>query len=116
MFPDNPFTSGAAFVAKGHPSAPRRLIHVNEDPFRPQPRLDRDAEDGMATVVGRLRKDDVLTPPSEVADAIVGICSGLMDALGGQVVTVDRGAGLYENFSRLYQERNVRPIVTRRQP
>jgi aspartate-semialdehyde dehydrogenase len=51
---------GAAFVAKGHPSAPRHLIHVNDDPFRPQPRLDRDAEGGMATTVGRLRKDDAL--------------------------------------------------------
>jgi NAD(P)-dependent dehydrogenase (short-subunit alcohol dehydrogenase family) len=59
---------------------------------------------------------DVLSPPAEVADAIVGICSGLMDALGGQVVTVDRGAGLYENFSRLYQERAIHPIVTRRKP
>jgi NAD(P)-dependent dehydrogenase (short-subunit alcohol dehydrogenase family) len=59
---------------------------------------------------------DVLTPPPEVAEAIVGICSGLMDALGGQVLTVDRGAGLYENFSRLYQEREIHPIVTRRKP
>jgi aspartate-semialdehyde dehydrogenase len=31
---------------------------VSEDPFRPQPRLDRDTEDGMATVVGRLRRDE----------------------------------------------------------
>lgn len=59
---------------------------------------------------------DVLSTPQEVADAIVGICSGLMDGLGGQVLTVDRGAGLYENFSRLYQERDAHPIVTRRQP
>ena len=59
---------------------------------------------------------DVLTPPTDVAEAIVGICSGLMDALGGQVLTVDRGAGLYENFSRLYQERDIHPIVTRRKP
>jgi NAD(P)-dependent dehydrogenase (short-subunit alcohol dehydrogenase family) len=59
---------------------------------------------------------DVLSTPEEVADAIFGICSGLMDALGGQVVTVDRGAGLYENFSRLYQERDIHPILTRRQP
>ena len=59
---------------------------------------------------------DALTPPAAVADAIVGICSGLMDALGGQVVTVDGGAGLYENFSRLYHERHIHPIVTRRQP
>jgi len=42
------------------PSAPKHMIIVHEDPFRPQPRLDRDAEDGMATVVGRIRKDDVL--------------------------------------------------------
>jgi NAD(P)-dependent dehydrogenase (short-subunit alcohol dehydrogenase family) len=59
---------------------------------------------------------DVLTPPGLVADAVVGICSGLMDALGGQVVTVDRGAGLYENFSRLYQERHIHSLATRRQP
>jgi len=42
------------------PSAPERMIIVRDDPFRPQPRLDRDTEDGMATVVGRVRKDDVL--------------------------------------------------------
>jgi NAD(P)-dependent dehydrogenase (short-subunit alcohol dehydrogenase family) len=59
---------------------------------------------------------DVLTPPDEVADAVVGICSGLMDALGGQVLSVDRGAGLYENFSRLYQERDAYPIHAKEQP
>jgi aspartate-semialdehyde dehydrogenase len=42
------------------PSAPKHMIIVHEDPFRPQPRLDRDVEDGMATGVGRIRKDNVL--------------------------------------------------------
>jgi len=42
------------------PSAPEHMIIVLEDPFRPQPRLDRDADDGMATVVGRIRKDTAL--------------------------------------------------------
>ena len=42
------------------PSAPKHMIIVHDDTFRPQPRLDRDAEDGMATVVGRIRKDNVL--------------------------------------------------------
>ena len=42
------------------PSAPGQLIVVNDDPFRPQPRLDRDNYDGMATTVGRIRKDAVL--------------------------------------------------------
>ena len=39
------------------PSAPQRLIIVHDDPFRPQPRLDRALDDGMATSVGRLRAD-----------------------------------------------------------
>lgn len=45
---------------EGLPSAPQHLILVSEDPFRPQPRLDRDNEDGMATTVGRVRQDTVL--------------------------------------------------------
>jgi aspartate-semialdehyde dehydrogenase len=42
------------------PSAPDKMIVVHDDPFRPQPRLDRDTDDGMATVVGRIRNDEVL--------------------------------------------------------
>lgn len=44
----------------GLPSAPAHMILVNEDPFRPQPRLDRDNDGGMATTVGRVRQDSVL--------------------------------------------------------
>ena len=47
-------------IDKGLPSAPKKLIVVQEDPFRPQPRLDRDAYGGMATTVGRIRTDNVL--------------------------------------------------------
>ncbi len=36
------------------------MIVVHHDPFRPQPRLDRSAEGGMATSVGRLRGDAAL--------------------------------------------------------
>ncbi len=43
------------------PSAPRRFITVLDDPFRPQPRLDRDADGGMTTSVGRLRPDELWT-------------------------------------------------------
>ena len=42
------------------PSAPQRWITVHDDPFRPQPRLDRDADGGMTTTVGRIRDDDAL--------------------------------------------------------
>ncbi len=51
---------GREFIDLGLPSAPKHMIIVHDDPFRPQPRLDRDAEDGMATSVGRLRKDNAL--------------------------------------------------------
>jgi aspartate-semialdehyde dehydrogenase len=33
------------------------MITVHDDPFRPQPRVDRDADGGMTTSVGRLRPD-----------------------------------------------------------
>ena len=42
------------------PSAPAHSILVRNEPDRPQPRLDRNADDGMATVVGRLRQDPAL--------------------------------------------------------
>jgi aspartate-semialdehyde dehydrogenase len=42
------------------PSAPERPIHVLEGHDRPQPRLDRDREAGMAVSVGRIRADPVL--------------------------------------------------------
>ncbi len=48
---------GQDFVQLGLPSSPEQFIVVHDDPFRPQPRLDRDTDDGMATVVGRLRAD-----------------------------------------------------------
>jgi aspartate-semialdehyde dehydrogenase len=41
----------------GLPSAPKHLVVVRDDPYRPQPRLDRNTEGGMATVVGRIRDD-----------------------------------------------------------
>ena len=44
---------------KDLPSAPDDYIIVHEDPTRPQPRIDREVNDGMTTVVGRLRKDTV---------------------------------------------------------
>lgn len=42
---------------KGLPTAPKDYLIVHDDPTRPQPRIDREINDGMTTVVGRLRKD-----------------------------------------------------------
>ncbi|MDF2652138.1 MAG: aspartate-semialdehyde dehydrogenase [Paenibacillus sp.] len=41
-------------------SAPKRMIHIFEDPFRPQPRLDRELGGGMTTSIGRLEEEPVL--------------------------------------------------------
>jgi aspartate-semialdehyde dehydrogenase len=41
------------------PSAPTKVIEVRREPDRPQPRKDRDTGDGMTTVVGRLRPDNL---------------------------------------------------------
>ncbi len=40
-------------------SAPHPTIIVREEPDRPQPRLDRDSGNGMATIVGRILPDSV---------------------------------------------------------
>jgi aspartate-semialdehyde dehydrogenase len=39
------------------PSAPKQFIHYFEEPDRPQAKLDRNLENGMAVSVGRLRED-----------------------------------------------------------
>jgi aspartate-semialdehyde dehydrogenase len=41
-------------------SAPEHPIVVRAEPDRPQPRLDRDAGDGMSVTVGRIAQDEVL--------------------------------------------------------
>ena len=43
------------------PSAPKHPIIVRREKNRPQPRYDRDAENGMSVVVGRIRKDPIMT-------------------------------------------------------
>ncbi len=52
---------GREFTALKLPSAPQHMITLHRDPMRPQPRLDRDAERGMTTSVGRIRADEVLS-------------------------------------------------------
>ncbi len=39
------------------PSAPKQFLHYSEEENRPQPKLDRNTENGMAVMAGRLRKD-----------------------------------------------------------
>jgi NAD(P)-dependent dehydrogenase (short-subunit alcohol dehydrogenase family) len=41
----------------------------------------------------------------EVANAILALCSGLMDGVSGQVLMVDRGTTFSDNLMRIYNER-----------
>lgn len=50
------FTGGL----EGLPTAPQPMIQVFDDPFRPQPRRDRDLGGGMTTSVGRIRQEKAL--------------------------------------------------------
>ena len=43
------------------PSAPANPIVVRHEKNRPQPRFDRDTNSGMSVVVGRIRKDPIMT-------------------------------------------------------
>jgi aspartate-semialdehyde dehydrogenase len=47
-------------VVRTLPSSPEQVLVVSTAPDRPQPRRDRDAGNGMSTVVGRLRECPVL--------------------------------------------------------
>ena len=51
---------GQEFTKLGLPNSPQHMITVHRNPMRPQPRLDRDAENGMTTSVGRVRADEVI--------------------------------------------------------
>ena len=41
------------------PFAPKHAIIYRDEPNRPQPKMDRDADKAMAVTVGRLRPDNV---------------------------------------------------------
>ncbi|MFG1691275.1 SDR family NAD(P)-dependent oxidoreductase [Gemmatimonadota bacterium] len=43
--------------------------------------------------------------PEEVGDTILALCSGLLDAMAGQVINVDRGGSFSDNLMRLYGRR-----------
>jgi aspartate-semialdehyde dehydrogenase len=56
--PDEVATAMREYPGVDLPSAPDHLIRVFEDPDRPQPRLDRNVEGGMAVAVGGLTATD----------------------------------------------------------
>lgn len=75
---------GKAFHDLKLPSCPPHMIEVSEDPFRPQPRVDRDREGGMVTSVGRVRTDHAL--PNGIKYVLVSHNTKMGAAKGGMLV------------------------------
>ncbi len=55
----------------------------------------------------RFTRERHFLPAEEVADAALALCSGRMDGVSGQVITVDRGTTFFDNLMRLYEEREA---------
>jgi NAD(P)-dependent dehydrogenase (short-subunit alcohol dehydrogenase family) len=53
----------------------------------------------------------LFTSAEAIGEAAFGLCSGLMDGVGGQVVTIDGGAAVTDNFARLFDERATLPPI-----
>jgi NAD(P)-dependent dehydrogenase (short-subunit alcohol dehydrogenase family) len=57
------------------------------------------------TFARRFADEAHFLPAEEVADVALALCSGLMDGVQGQVLTVDRGTSFSDNIMRIYNER-----------
>ena len=55
--------------------------------------------------VSRFGGDSHFITCEQVGDAILAVCSGLLDALAGQVINVDKGGPFSDNLMRLYRKR-----------
>jgi len=66
--------------------------------------FDETFQAGFAAFADRFAGDRFRLEATEIANAITALCSGLMDAYNGQILTVDRGMSFFDNSMRLYAE------------
>lgn len=57
--------------------------------------------------VGKYAGDDSFVQPEEIGDAVLALCSGMLDAMNGQVIMVDRGVAFADSLMRMLEERDV---------
>lgn len=75
------------YVGMDLPSAPPHPIVVVDDPYRPQPRLDRDRDAGMVVTVGRIRPE----PLFEAGLKLVSVSHNTrLGAARGQVLAAEQ--------------------------
>jgi 3-oxoacyl-[acyl-carrier protein] reductase len=53
--------------------------------------------------------EDCYTEPADIANAILALTSGLMDAVGGQVLMVDKGFEFFDNLMGIAERQKTRP-------
>ena len=53
----------------------------------------------------RFMRDEHYIDAKEVSNCVVALCSGLLDGMRGQVLTVDRGTAFLDDLMRLYDDR-----------
>ena len=61
-------------------------------------------------IAARMERDGVLLvrdvlSPEEVARATLGLCSGLMDGVKGQILLLDNACGFADNVVRMFTDR-----------
>jgi len=53
----------------------------------------------------KYHSDDYFIDAEQVGEAVLALCSGLLDAMTGQVVLLDKGVGFEDNLMRLFEQR-----------
>jgi NAD(P)-dependent dehydrogenase (short-subunit alcohol dehydrogenase family) len=53
----------------------------------------------------RFVREEHYIDAKEVSNCVVALCSGLLDGMRGQVITVDRGTSFFDNLMHLYDDR-----------
>jgi len=59
----------------------------------------------MKAFVSRFVRPGDFIRAEEVADVVVALCSGLLDGMRGQTITVDRGTTFHDNITHFFAER-----------
>jgi enoyl-[acyl-carrier-protein] reductase (NADH) len=54
----------------------------------------------------RFMNDGHYIDAREISNCVVALCSGLLDGVRGQVITVDRGNSFFDNLMHLYDDRH----------
>ncbi len=56
--------------------------------------------------------DNYWIEPIELAEAIVGLCSGYCDTISGQIITVDKGTSFFDNLMEIYTRSQKKKLKT----